>query len=293
MFPLIETIIGFAAIMLVLGFLVKSLTSLIKNHFDFYSRHLKHEVKKLLTGTLDNAWEELQKTSWGKNIDWKRVGDEYLKKENMEWVLKKLGAKSVDLENLEGRLAVHLGNIKYTFGRSLKNLSIVVGLALCLGLNINAFSIWHTLYNDQQIRATFAGPYADAAIDYAEQAAEIGADETSKLEEKAFQAGEEVTSEPEKDQPPTTEPEEEKEKLKQQTKEFLEQLEQFQTDVNFGIGRIWTDPPEKWWPGFIFEFIGSLLTGILVSIGAPYWHDLLRALTNLRQPRKNSKPEEQ
>lgn len=292
MFPLIETIIGFAAIMLVLGFLVKSLTSLIKNHFDFYSRHLKHEVKKLLTGTLDNAWEKLQKKSWGKDINWKRVGDEYLTQKNIEWVLNKLGAKSEDLKNLEGRLAVHLGNIKYTFGRSLKNLSIVVGLALCLGLNINAFSIWHTLYNDQQIRATFAGPYADAALDYAEKAAAISEDVTNKPEEHVVQKGEKIAGKPEKKQPVTSNPEEEKERLKQQTEKFLTQLKEFQTDVNFGVGRIWRDPPEKWWPDFVFEFIGSLLTGILVSIGAPYWHDLLRALTKLRRPRKNSTPEE-
>jgi len=28
----------------------------------------------------------------------------------------------------------------------------------------------------------------------------------------------------------------------------------------------------------IYEFFGSLLTGILVSIGAPYWHGVLQAL---------------
>ena len=38
--------------------------------------------------------------------------------------------------------------------------------------------------------------------------------------------------------------------------------------------------------GFFYEFLGSLLTGILLSIGAPYWHDLLRALGNLRNPEK-------
>lgn len=33
-----------------------------------------------------------------------------------------------------------------------------------------------------------------------------------------------------------------------------------------------------------YEFFGSLLTGILASIGAPYWHDLLRAVAQFRKP---------
>jgi hypothetical protein len=36
----------------------------------------------------------------------------------------------------------------------------------------------------------------------------------------------------------------------------------------------------------IYEFLGSLPTGILVSIGASYWHDILRALSSLRSTAK-------
>ena len=61
MFPLIETIIAFSAIMLALSFLVKSLTSVIENHFDSYSRNLKHEVFSLIEGTIDISRKKLQK----------------------------------------------------------------------------------------------------------------------------------------------------------------------------------------------------------------------------------------
>jgi hypothetical protein len=76
-----------------------------------------------------------------------------------------------------------------------------------------------------------------------------------------------------------------------------EQLDQFQTDVSFGVGRIWREPPKgtkakEDWLNFLYEFFGSLLTGIFASIGAPYWHDLLRALTAIRQPKKKSAAEE-
>jgi hypothetical protein len=36
----------------------------------------------------------------------------------------------------------------------------------------------------------------------------------------------------------------------------------------------------------VYEFFGSLLTGIIVSIGAPYWHDILQALSSLRSTTK-------
>ena len=169
MFPLIETIIGFSAMMLALSFLVKSLTSMIKNHFDFYSRNLKHEVYSLLEKTIGISRKELQqklrtepalrtKFPWLAN-DWKRLGEEYLTKENMAWVLRKLDPQKVTdevIKDLEGRLAVHVANIRYMFEKRLKNVTLAVGLALCLGLNINALTIWDKLYHDQDVRAKFS-----------------------------------------------------------------------------------------------------------------------------------------
>lgn len=288
MLPLIETIIAFCAIMLTLSFLVKSLTSLIKNHFDFYSKHLKREVERLIRGTLDKKLEDIQKEPWGKNINWNRLGEEYLTKENMEWVLRKLKAKPEQLENLEGRIAVHLGNIKHAFGKRLKNISLVVGLALCLGLNINAFSIWDTLYSNQQVRATFADSYAQDALDSAKKLAASSQQEPNKKDEQNSPANEKAANESKEGQ----QVDNEREALQKQAQNFFAQLRQFQDDVNFGMGRIWRDPAVEWWPGLIFEFLGALLTGILISIGAPYWHDLLRVLTNLRQPKKSSKTED-
>jgi hypothetical protein len=52
MFPLIETMIGFSAIMLLLSLLVKALASVIKNHVDYYSQNFEAEVERLISGTL-------------------------------------------------------------------------------------------------------------------------------------------------------------------------------------------------------------------------------------------------
>ncbi len=289
MFPLIETIIGFSAIMLVLSLLVKSLTSLIKNHFDFYSRNLRHEVYSLLEGTIEISREELKKkikddpklrTKFPLLAnEWKRLGEEYLTKGNITWILKKLDAQKVTdevIKDLEGRLRVHVENVKYMFEKRLKNVTLAVGLALCLGLNINAFSIWQTLYTDQQLRATFATSYADKAVKMAAEESESSANK-----------GGESSPVGSEDQSAQTENRgQERENLKQERKEFQKNLQEFLADVSFGVGHIWTKVPEKGREGrFLFlEFVGALLTGILVSIGAPYWHDLLRLLTKLRGP---------
>ena len=279
MFPLIETIIAFSAIMLALSFLVKSLTSVIKNHFDFYSRNLKHEVFSLLEGTIEISRKQLQKRletepalrtkfPWLAH-DWKRLGEEYLTKGNIAWVLRKLDPKKVTeevIKDLEGRLAVHVANVRYMFERRLKNVTLAVGLVLCLGLNVNAFTIWNKLYNDQDVRAKFSSAeYVDSVMELEEQL---------KKDIKALPEGKE------------------KEELTKQREAVAKYIRHFQGQVSFGIGRIWTEIPKKGEEArFLFlEFLGSLLTGILVSIGAPYWHDLLRALTMLRKGKAETKP---
>jgi len=76
-----------------------------------------------------------------------------------------------------------------------------------------------------------------------------------------------------------------KSQLDAQIKSFQTSMRGFLTDVSFGVGNIWHPSKEDTrapFELFMYEFFGSLLTGILVSIGAPYWHDLLMALSALR-----------
>ena len=262
MLSLIETLTGFAAIMLMLSLLVKTLTSVIKNQWDYYSDNLKHEVERLTLETTGKTWEALIRNPaapmWVKNIHWERLGDEFLTPAYMSWFLKQLDSNA-RVFDLESRLTIHVANVKYTFQMRMKNLALAVGLAVCLLCNINAFTIWRTLYTDQQLRATFSGPYADAATRLAEEQAK--------------------TSAPNGDQKDAT------------IKSFKDSLEGFLTDVKFGVGQIWMTRPTGDSKNanqrtqsqiFVYEFFGSLLTGILVSIGAPYWHDILQALSSLR-----------
>ena len=264
MLSLIETLTGFAAIMLMLSLLVKTLTSVIKNQWDYYSDNLKHEVQRLALETTGKTWDTLIQNpaapDWAKNIHWERLGDELLTPAYMSWFLKQLD-QNAKVFDLDSRLKIHISNVKYTFEMRMKNLALAIGLALCLLCNINAFTIWKSLYTDQQLRATFAGAYADKATKLADAQANTSTPNS----------GQNVTG--------------------AQIKSFQTSMRSFLTDVSFGVGRIWqASPPsdnadqtqQTRVQIFVYEFFGSLLTGILVSIGAPYWHDILRALSALR-----------
>lgn len=273
MFSLLETITGFAAIMLMLSLLVKTLTSVIKNQWDYYSDNLKHEVERLVLATTGKTWDSLvtnngQAPAWIKTIQWERLGDEFLTPAYMSWFLKQLD-QNARVFDLESRLKVHVANVKYTFEMRMKNLAVAVGLGLCLLCNINALTIWRSLYSDEQLRATFSGQYAQKATALAEASAKA---------EKSPPQGAPANS-------PATSDVPKKEQLDKQAEDFRTSMRGFLTDVSFGVGKIWrpsTNDTGRSFSFFMYEFFGSLLTGILVSIGAPYWHDLLQALSSLR-----------
>jgi hypothetical protein len=177
----------------------------------------------------------------------------------MEWVLKRLGADARSLEELEGRLQIHVANVRFMFERRMKNITLIVGLVLCLGLNINAFTIWDTLYNNSEVRAKFAAEgYVDTYAKFNEQIEELDGDISKAKDEQGKKA------------------------LEEQREALAKQLGHLRGEIGFGMGKVWQADGLDWWPDFPYEFLGSLLTGILVSIGAPYWHELLRALARLR-----------
>lgn len=266
MFSLLETIIGFAVIMLMLSLLVKSLTSILKNHIDYYTKNFGREVERFVTGTLETAGKELQNKDIGllKSMKWQRLGEEYLTPKNMIWLIKKMGVSEsqMDLASLGARLEVHKANIRYAFEKRTKNIALVLGLALCLFMNINAFSIWERLYNDQQLRTKFSSQdYVNSVIQ-----------EIKKENTNADIPGAVAIENDEN---------EERKGPEQQRQKLRDKFYNFRGEVNFGIGKIYSEKVDS--AGFLYEFFGSLLTGILISIGAPYWHDILRLFTEMRK----------
>jgi hypothetical protein len=266
---------------------VKSLTSVVKNHVDYYSMNFEQELGRLIGEILKESWGKVkEKHEWLKHMQWRRLREEFLSTENIQWLLKKLDVKDDDLQSLsealEARLKVHKENIRTVFEKRTKNLSLALGLVLCLFLNINAFTIWDTLYNDQLVRAKFASP---ESVESAQKLLETYDSEIKKLEadskEKATQSGTEA--EPEMKEHESIE--NQRDALNKQREALVKQISHFRGEAGFGMGRIWSGKVDSW-SGFLYEFFGSLLTGILVSIGAPYWHDILRTLSARRQLRR-------
>lgn len=257
MLPLLETVIAFAVIMLILSFLVKSLSSVLKNYFDYYTAHMEEELKQLVETFAERRWNVLAgEHSALSRIDFRKLGEEYLTLENVGGLLKQVGV-SFDAEALKARVELHKANVRYLFEKKMKNLSLVAGVALCLVMNINALTIWDTLYHDQGVRTKFASPQ------YVESVLKEHDDVQKKLKEEA---------------PPQV-----KQDLERRREALAKDIAHFRGEVNFGVGRIWTERDGS--PRFLlYEFFGSLLTGILASIGAPYWHDLLRAVAQFRKP---------
>jgi hypothetical protein len=83
MLSLIETLTGFAAIMLMLSLLVKTLTSVIKNQLDYYSDNLEHEVKRLVLQTTGKTWDAILATqlrpSRSRALQWTSIGSDSMK----------------------------------------------------------------------------------------------------------------------------------------------------------------------------------------------------------------------
>src|SRR5579864_1574572 len=165
MIQLLDTALGFVAIMAMLSLLVKSLTSLIKSYVDFYSGNLHAEVDSLVQGMLGQGLGELAAThSWLNEINWKSLGEEYLTVDKMKVFLQQLEPGWVDMGDLQARVDLHLANLRYGFERRMKNLALAAGLAVCLLCNVNSIAIWKTLYTDQQLRTTFAKDYSEKAL---------------------------------------------------------------------------------------------------------------------------------
>ncbi len=279
MFPLIETAIGFLAVMLLLSLLVKSLTTLIKDHFDFYTDNLQYEVSRLIRNAVGRSWSDLRrdpavvaKAPWIADINWSRVGDEFFNVDNVKWLLTQIDP-NVDVTNIEGRLKVHLSRVQYMFEQRMKNLAIAVGIALCMLLDINAATIWRTLYTHDQLRTTFASDVATQAL--------VDAQKAGAAPQSSPASPTPVTPSAQEDS--GAQREQQRQRLKEAGDQFRTNLTDFTKQVNFGVGRIWKEDLTGW--ALLIEFISALLTGILVSVGAPYWHDLLENLTSLRQPK--------
>ncbi len=282
MLTLIDTVIGFAVVMLLLSFLIKSLTSVVKNHVQYYSQNFRRELERVLLPLPGMTLKKLESALGG--IDWRNVGGELLDPNNLKPILQKINSR-LDLSDLAARLAVHKSALDFAFEKRMKNLTLACGTALCLLLNVNAFTIWQTLYENGELRTKFSSDeYVAKVLEQAEGQEENG-EEMEPPATPAAAAG--SLDPPATPEPPAANPspsaETDHAALGRDRAAWAAELDRFRSEVDFGVGAIWTQPKPTLLE-FLYQFIGSLLTGLLASIGAPYLHDLLRTVTSFRKP---------
>jgi hypothetical protein len=224
MLALIETLTGFAAIMLMLSLLVKTLTSVIKNQWDYYS---------------DNAGApQLVSERTGRECTDKRPG--------------------VPPQDPHGQREVHVSNAneESSDGGGCGFVPVVQHQCVYdLEIAVHGSAIARREKDRQTCREKAAETRRiDRGVRNSERMAKVDklADGPAKVQERQKAIDEWNAEE---------KPALEEEKIK---------LAQEKRDTQNGQGIL------------LYEFFGSLLTGILVSIGAPYWHDILQALSSLR-----------
>lgn len=299
MLALLDTVIGFLVILLLVSFLIKSLTSVVKNHVQYYSQNLRVELKRLLQPLAGVSLQQLERSFPG--IDWRNVGEEIFDAATLGRILKRINPH-LKLTDLKARLAVHKSALRFSWDKRMKSLSLVCGTALCLLLNINAFTIWKTLYEDTDVRAKFTSDeYVGEVLKQADKIAAEQEEAVAAEPQGDAPTATPVTEEPEEAPPPVTEELEpsspadgdestavadtnqaKRQELADHRQEWQAELERFRQEVDFGIGEIWT-MKDAGWGNVLYAIIGSLLTGVLASVGAPYLHDLLRALASFRK----------
>lgn len=277
MFTLLETAIAFLAILITLSLLVKSLTSVVKSYMDYYSRHMEEELVNFLLSlsfvkdyknVLENYFGDRLKGGKLDNLPVRESLPEELLDEDTVMALLGLDPEAVEndvktkVKEARAKLKIFKANVRFRFANKMKQWSMLLGLGLCLIANINAFTIWQTLYSDANLRARYASQdYVDDIMQQLDKVEKTLADET--VPNRAT--------------------------LEKRQQNLESMVLETSRDLSFGMGRIYKNKDLTAWI-VLYELLGALLTGLLISIGAPYLHDLLRSLTEVRNRVKESKP---
>ena len=272
---LFQTVSIFLGLIVLLSILVQALTWMIQSNSYYYADCLETEVEHFLRETLDTPFDNIEdiKGVNGKkvleNIPWNQLGEEFFSVENMKELVEKIAGHS-DFKYFEARVKRHQVHLKTSFNDRMSSLTLVCGVGLCLFLNINALTIWKTVYADSQTREKIASAdYIAAVLKKNEELEYLD-------EKKSRTAGEKAEGTEQREGTRAN-----KEELAKDREAWKKELVSIQTHANFGIGAVWEngykDLPNIF---FFFEFLGSLLTGILISIGGPFFQSILTNVTN-------------
>jgi hypothetical protein len=160
-----------------------------------------------------------------------------------------------------------MGKLTELYKKETREVIFVVGFLLCVFLNLDTIMMVKTLYQNEALRSTVAA----AAVEKSEQ-------------ELRVPGGKKVTKTIITDTAKT---------LEKEVEDLREGLEQLGFPIGWKFGVTLAEDPRalpddddtlNW----IYKILGILITTVAISLGAPFWFDLLRKLVSFRRQMKTT-----
>lgn len=163
-------------------------------------------------------------------------------------------------ENVETWFNSAMERLSGPYKRFSHGVLLVLGLVLAAGLNVDTVAVLKGLADDPRARQQLAF----AAEAYRERQAQTGEEGAEKGGKVGLAGAKEAAAQ-------------------------LRELHDFGVPIGWSRSDPRTKHPEDW-EGWVTKIVGWLLTALAISLGAPFWFDLLNRFMSVRSSRK---PEEE
>lgn len=188
-------------------------------------------------------------------------------------LLAQLATANGDLQLLHANVAAWFDNsmdrVSGVYKRHLKQMSLLVGSLLVLVVNADTLKVGRALWNDTALRATMAQTASTLVT-------EGQAQRNSRLNRTAIAAGDSGGQ-----AAPAPQPD-----LDRSVTVAVQRIRDAEQELRpLPLGWNWSAAPQwQWslvWPALV-KIVGLFLTAIAISLGAPFWFDLLSMFMQIR-----------
>jgi hypothetical protein len=183
-------------------------------------------------------------------------------------LLAQIVAANGDLDKLRTGVATWydsaMDRVSGLYKRDMKYLSVAVGILIAIAFNADSVSVTRALWQDPDLRAGMVKVARERLDEPIKQQAQISPSA----------------------QPPTAE------ELKKELDEKMGNVQKAISEANAVLTPLpigWSQDalvfdPTKWttWTTWLWRVVGWLITGLAVSLGAPFWFDFLSKFINIR-----------
>lgn len=308
MFQTLDTMISLGVIFLILSMVNKYLISLVKRVFKIKAKVITKELEtfigentsKYLIPYLEKKTKHLNFTDGKKRL--RQLNKEQLRmvvdelerfiednNNNVGLIQRELGINAKDIkvgiEEIKEHLGTLKGRIENMYDNTMEKISEVYetkiryralyfGLALAFVVNADFFYIYSSLSKNSIIREELV-----ARSDVINAQVELVSKQIELSEKKSISE-----IKPEFDE----------------AKKNITDLTTTITDAGLELG--WTSDKfskifknkahkssKEVWAAAVYKFIGLLIAGLLISFGAPFWHDFIGTFTGLRKTLRGKK----